>query len=406
VKKTLLLATILLLINSCGGGGAGDDDNDNNGDSENPTPVSGNVNGGLTGKIFTTDGWLIDVATGRSERVPGVYWDDYCYEFNPTDDPGHDFLCTTSNPEIDRNRYTTYSGTPSLIGDEYLTTVGTCRYHAGIHDRDCIEIRSLATGELVGERLIADSSIGEGAKFSRNGQYYALYRIDNEDIYATTSFTMYNKNHEEIASITMQERSDMPFDWGPSGEIVLSYNGALYLTPPYSLEGTKIFDLRDHPELTNPEPNSGQFTVNAMGSIRISSDGTKIAFSLSDLSSEESAPWVMNIDGTDFHKLAHVVDDEDWNNEDRFDSLAWSPNDKYILITEGFRWAHLSEWGSHSNFLYAIPSNSRNVELNRDAEISGQGVDDIIVIKTNYKEDDQEVGQVFGTAGVGLWWLP
>jgi hypothetical protein len=63
-------------------GGDGDD---------NPTPVSDNINGGLSGRIFMTNGWIIDVPTGKSRRVPGVVWDDFCYK-NNFNEIGNDFF--------------------------------------------------------------------------------------------------------------------------------------------------------------------------------------------------------------------------------------------------------------------------------------------------------------------------
>jgi hypothetical protein len=407
MKELLVLSVLSILLNACGGGSGGDgsDTGDiSDGGDDNPPPVSGNINSGLTGKLYLSDGWVIDIPTGRGKRIPGVMWDEYCLEKESFRvDENHDFHCTTGNPEIDRNSYNSYEGIPNLNGVEYLTTVSTCLYWSGLHDRDCLEIRSMDAGELIGERLIIDSSISGSAKFSRDGQYYAFARYDSEDIFAKTTFTINNRYHEEITSITMQQKSAMPFDWGPSGKIVLAYSGALYVTPPYSLDGIKVFDLRDHPELTNPDPDSGQFAVDGLGpSIRMSPDGTKIAFLLFNSSTLQSAAWIINSDGTDFHKFAHAVGD----NEDRFTNLAWSPDGNYILTAEGFHTGHDAETGSHSNYLYVIPSDSRNVALNRQSELSGEGEDDIVVLRTNYKQDDLVVRQVFGTAGVGLWWLP
>jgi hypothetical protein len=395
--KLLFLFILSMLVNACGGGGSSDDERG----GVNPPPVSGNINGGLTGRIFMNNGWIIDIPTGRSKRVPGVYWDDYCYEYNPTDDPGHDFLCTTSNPEIERNSYTSYYGTPNLTDEEYLLTVSTCKYGRGtVPDSDCLEIRNIETGELIGNRLVRDEIINYGAKFSRDGQYYAFTHNDIH-AYSNTSFVINNKIHEKITSITMQKKDSMPFDWGPSGEIVLTYDGAIYLTPPYSLDGNNIFDLTDHPELTSPAPDSGQApVVGIAGNLRISPDGSKIAFRLNEgdqsLHSASNTPWIMNIDGTDLHRLAHTPESGSFNN--LFGPLAWSPDGEYILITEGYHVTGTNVSGG-SDFLYAIPSDSRDIELNKE------GKNGIILIRTNYKVDNQEVLDIF-YGGSGFWWLP
>jgi hypothetical protein len=403
VKELCLLVILSLLLDACGGGGgAGDNGTENGGGDDNvPPPVSGNLNGGLTGRIFMQDGWIIDVSSGKSRRIPGVVWDDYCYEENFNDDPNNDFFCTLSNPEIERNSYTSYYGTPSLNGDEYLLTVSMCKYgHGSIANSDCLEVRSVETGELLGQRLIRDEIINSGAKFSRNGQYYAY--THSADIVSNTSFIINNKNHEEIAAITMRENDFMPFDWGPSGEIVLSYGDALYITPPYSLDGVKIFDLSDHPELTTPELGTNQNSVSGVaGSVRISPDGSKVAFMLFETSDSfkdiPKTPWIMNIDGTDIHRLAHTSVSSVSNN--LFGSLAWSPDGKFIMINEGYH--HTIGVGEDygADYLYAIPSESRDVELNKE------GRSGIIVINTNYRIDNQEILDIF-YGGSGFWWLP
>lgn len=395
MKDVFIFIVLLVFLNACGGSGDGNED-DGGPDTPNPS-VDGNVNGGLTGKIFMTSGWVIDIPTGKSKRVPGVVWDSYCYE-DDFNEIGNDFFCTLAEPGIDYGNYVSFYGIPSDLGDEYLLTASNCIYGGGYTDSDCLERRSLETGEVIGERLIRYEYINAGAKYSRDGQYYA-YTHNDDNLYSDTSFIINDKHHEEVTSITMQKNDPMPFDWGPSGEIVLAYDGALYVTPPYSLDGIKIFDIRDHLDLTSPDPNSGQFKVTGIGgSVRISPDGLKVAFMLfeggnSDFSYTPRAPWVMNIDGSDFHRLAYAPGSA----EEVFGSLAWSPDGNYILTTEGY--VGSGAIGLHSpGSLYAIPSDSRNVELNKD------GRDGIIILQTNYKNNSQELRYTFN--GSGFWWLP
>jgi hypothetical protein len=398
MKKISLLIILFALLNACGGGGSGDDIGESDGGGDSPPPDSGNVNGGLSGRIFMQGGWIIDIPTGRSRRVPGIVWDDYCYEnnFNNTD---NDFHCTISNPEIDYGNYVSFSGYPNVNGEEYLLRASGCIYGSGYSNSDCLEVRNIETGAVIGERLVEYEHINAGAKLSRDGQYYA-YTHNDDKLYSKTSFIMKNKNHDEIVSITMDSNDSMPFDWGPSGEIVLAYDGALYVTPPYSLNGVKIFDLRDHPELTSPDPNSGQFTVNGIGgSVRISPDGSKVAFMLfegghSVHSYTPRAPWIMNIDGTDFHRLAYTPNTE----AEIFGSLAWSPDGNHILTNEGYVPSSVGASGSLPGYLYAIPSDSRNVELNKD------GKDGIIRLQTNYRNESQRLTYTFNSSG--FWWLP
>jgi hypothetical protein len=391
VKDVYSLAILLVFINACGGGAGDGGDGDGDGGS-NPPPVSGNVNGGLTGKIFIHNGWIIDIASGKSRRVPGVVWDDYCYEedFN---NAGNDFFCTLSNPEIDYGLNVSYYGTPNINGYNYILTASECDRDA---EMDCLEMRNIETGEVIGERFTRYEHINAGAKYSRDGQYYA-YSHNDDHRYSHTSFIINNINHEEITHITMQVNDPMPFDWGPSGEIVLAYNGALYVTPPYSLDGVKIFDLRDHPELTSSD--SGEFQASGFSGIRVSPDGSKVAFMLiegghSVFSYQPRTPWIINIDGTDFHRFAYAPGSA----AEVFGSLAWSQNGEYILITEGYVPTSAGSADGSPGYLYAIPSDSRNVELNQEGE------NGIVWLETNYKNNEQYLRHTFN-ADV-FWWLP
>jgi hypothetical protein len=391
--NVVLYITLLLLINACGG--AGDANNESGGGGDNPTPVDGNVNGGLSGHIFMHDGWMIDIPTGKGERVPGVVWDDFCFEQDFNDDVSNDFFCVLSNPEIDYGNGVSFGANPSISGDEYLLTASNCVYGHGYSNSDCIEVRSVDTGKVIGERLIRYEIINSGAKFSRNGQYYA-YSHNDDKVFSETSFIINSKNHEEITSIRMQKNDPMPFDWGPSGEIVLAYDGALYITPPYSLDGVRILDLRDHPEL-----NTETFHVTGFGgTIRVSPDGSQIAFMLFDgthssLSYIPMTPWVINADGTDLHRLAYA---DTYSDSELFGSLAWSPDGSYILVTEGYHPAPDGGGGSGHGYLYAIPSDSRGVMINKD------GANGVILMHTNYRELNQEVRSKFN--GNIFWWLP
>jgi glucose/arabinose dehydrogenase len=107
-------------------------------------------------------------------------------------------------------------------------------------------------------------------------------------------------------------------------------------------------------------------------------------------------PWIINTDGTDFHRLAYTPKSNGEN--ELFGSLAWSPDGKYILITEGYSPQGSTHDSGVPGYLYAIPSSSHNVELNRD------GRDGIIKLQTNYRNESQQLRYIFN--GDGFWWLP
>jgi hypothetical protein len=254
-------------------------------------------------------------------------------------------------------------------------------------------IHDTTKGELVGERHVLYQSV-DVAKLSRDGNYYAF--TFNDDAYndSPTLLVLNDINNEEITYTEMPDGNPLSFDWTTDNRIIYAYNGAIFITTQYSTEGSKIFDVRDYPELSN---------IAGIGaSVRVNPDSTKIAFMLfeehavtADVPIRQT-PWVINIDGTDLHRFAYAPVSS--NGNELFGSLAWSPDGQYILITEGYSPAPLGTDGSTPGFLYAIPSNSRNVELNQE------GNNGIIMLKTNYRNDSQELRYTFN--GGGLWWTP
>jgi hypothetical protein len=380
--NVLLVITMLFLLNGCGGEGG-----DAAGGSENPITTDNNVNGGLTGRIFTSNGWIIDVQTGKSKRIPGIIWDSYCLDF---DIIGNDFDCTDHDPNTKYGSSPDYFAYPSIDGSKYIVAINDC---VEGYTLDCIEIHNTVTGELIGDRYTLNKKV-DTAKLSRDGEYYAF--TFNRAIYVDppTLLILNNNLNEEVAYTEMSDGNPLAFDWTTGNRIVFAYNGAIYITSPYSTEGSKIFDVRDHPELSH--------IAGIGGSVRVSPDDTKIAFMLfedhavtADVPIKQT-PWIVNIDGSDLHRFAHVPVSS--SGYELFGSLAWSPDGQYILITEGYSPAPLGTDSSTPGFLYAIPSNSRNVELNQE------GNNGIIMLKTNYRNDSQELRYTFN--GGGLWWTP
>lgn len=383
IISILLFIVMLFLLIGCGGGGGGDD----NGAGENPPPISNSVNGGLTGRIFTSNGWVIEVQTGKSKRIPGIIWDSYCLDF---DIIGNDFDCTDHDPNTKYGSSADYFAYPSIDGSKYIVAINDC---VDGYTLDCIEIHNTKTGELFGDRYTLNKEV-DIAKLSRDNEYYAF--TFNRAIYVDppTLLILNNDLNEEITYTEMADSNPLSFDWTTDNRIVYAYNGAIYITSPYSTEGSKIFDVRDHPELSN--------IAGIGGSVRVSPDSTKIAFMLfeehavtADVPIKQT-PWIINIDGSDLHRFAYAPVSS--NGYELFGSLAWSPNGEYILITEGYSPAPLGTDGSSPGFLYAIPSDSRNIELNKD------GKNGIIMLKTNYRNDSQELRYTFN--GGGLWWTP
>lgn len=372
----LIFMLLALLISACGGGGGSDD-----GGTENPEPVGNNINGGLTGKLFTQDGWIIDIPTGKSKRIPGVLWDSYCLEFDVV---GDDFYCT--DPVNTYGSHPRYRASFSANADKYIVAINDC---VEGYTLDCIEMYNTNTGEMIGDRYNLYQSV-DIAEYSKDGDYYAYTFSDDAYIDSPTLLIINNVNNEEITYSTMPDDGAVSFEWTNDNRLVYAFNGGIYVTSPYNTEGTRIFFMRDYPELSE--------YIGIGGSVRVSPDGQKIAFNLFkphlNSSYTPQTPWIMNIDGTDLHRLAHVE-----KTEELFGHLAWSPDGNYILIIEGY--VPSSIYDSWPGGLYAIPSDSRNVKLTFPYE---EGKDGIIRIKTNYKNSSKELTFRFDDAV--FTWLP
>lgn len=376
----LLLISLSVLLHACGGGGGGD-----GGEDDNPGPGNSNINGGLTGRIFTQNGWIIDIPTGKGKRVPGIIWDSYCLDFDVV---GDDFDCTDHDPNTYYGDHPNYNAFPNKAGDKYIVAINDC---VDGYTLDCIELHDTETGALMGERYTLYQSV-DIAKFSKDGDYYAYSFRDDAYTDSPTLLIINSINNEEIIFTAMPDDSSISFEWTNDNRLVYSHNGGIYVTSPYSTDGSRIFFMRDHPELSE--------YIGIGGSVRVSPDGSKIAFNLfkPHLTSSYTpqTPWVINIDGTDLHRLAYV-EGEHAELEEIFGSLAWSPDGRYILIIEGYiPGASLS--GAGDGNLYAIPSDSRNVKLNNE------GNDGIVRLRTNYKNDSKELRYMFNDAV--FMWLP
>ncbi|ODB82793.1 hypothetical protein A3195_19400 [Candidatus Thiodiazotropha endoloripes] len=374
IIKYLLILIISHSLVGCGGGGSSGDVGDDS------NPGDGNVNGGLAGKIFTQDGWIIDIPTGKGKRVPGILWDSYCLDFDVV---GDDFYCT--DPVNTYGRHPNYNAFPSSTGDKYIVAINDC---VEGYSLDCIEMYNTNTGEMIGERYELYQSV-DIAKFSKNGNYYAYTFSDEAYTDSPTLLIINNVNNEEISFTVMPDDGPISFEWTNDNRLVYAYNGGIYVTSPYSTEGTSIFFMRDYPELSD--------YIGIGGAVRVSPDGERIAFNLfkSHLTGSYTpqTPWVINIDGTDFHRFANR-ESENGDGAEVFGSLAWSPDGRYILLIEGYIPSGLFD--SWPGSLYAVPSDSRNVKIN------DEGKDGIIRLKTNYKNDSKDLRYRFDDA-VFMW---
>lgn len=369
---TCLLCVFLV---SCGGGGGGD----NGGASSVPDVTS---NAGFSGRIFVVDGWIIDIPSGRSKRAPGVVWDKWCTTF--FDDS--ELKCTDAT-EYDFDVESDFLGFPSNDGEEFVVTVDDCNGRS----LDCFMSHNLNNGNVTSYRGEISYGLSD-AKLSRDRNYFAyIYNKESNGTYANTELHIVDRDFQNISSTTMPDHYGIGFDWSNNGQIVYGYKRNIYLTSPYSTQGVIIFSLNDYPEFNDMELS---------GPFRVSPDGTKVAFKLVEednrFSYKVATPWVINIDGSDIHRLAHVPDED--SVFQLFGSIAWSPDGRYIMLTEGYSPQATSVDTGVQGDLYIIPSDSRDVAIN------DEGKNNVVRLVTNYKNENKSLRYEFN--GRAIWWLP
>jgi hypothetical protein len=374
--KHVLSITILSIILGCGDGSTGNES------YNTPDTNEESINNEFNGHIIVSDGWIIEISSGLSSRVPGVIWDSWCLDY----ESGDDFDCKDTTDNYVYPSGAMYSVEPSQDGNEYIVTALDCSVN---YNRDCLAIHKIGDGAPLGERGEFYRGLNFGAKLSRDNSYIALSY--NENILSQTKLIILNRAYDIISSTTLPDESSVSFDWGSSGQLVYGYRRSIYVTSAYSTEGTEIFSLDSYPELAN---------MGLSAPIRVSPDGKKVAFMLYEednfLSYTARTPWVVNTDGTGLHRLSHVP--ETMSSYQLYGSLAWSPDGEYILLMEGYSPQASSYDSGVGGNLYVIPSDSIDVAL------SDTGENGITRLKTNYKNRSKLLTHKFN--GMGIWWIP
>jgi dipeptidyl aminopeptidase/acylaminoacyl peptidase len=381
LKYCFILILLTLTLSACGGGGGGDENNQGGG-GDDIVPDNQNINAGLTGKIYIKEqgiGSAVDLGTGIPSQLPSKnLWDTGDY-----------------------NGYSVYFHPfPNRDGSEILLFVDGCfrEFEGRTYDFDCLSFID-AAGNSLTEKVVFDNGIME-ARQSRDGNYVAVVYADEYYLGPPAKLIILNRNMTEVVSQSVMRRVTEgdehrykagPLDWAPNGQVVYSYAKSLFITSPYSSESVPLLTLPDSETVSNDLPEPG-----APSTPKISPDGTKVAFRYvteSNLYQVYATIWVLIIDGTDVHQLAHDPDAL----YQMFNNLAWSPDGKYIITKAGgFGSDPLT--GGAQNKLYAIPSNSRNVPLDCD------GSGGVICVRT-YFDSPNRLTDEFHPDGSEFEWI-
>lgn len=362
IKSLVLLVTVNIAIFSqvgCGGGSGdseGGDDSITTGDS---------VNDGITGKLFmgsSGEGTLLDFLTGQYSEIPGVDWSEAI--------------------DSDYHPSASYYAMPSKDGAEFIVTIKDCLSGDDPLSpySDCIILHD-SDGQIISSGKMVEN-ISPTTRLSVNKEYFAFFYNDGSDSTTNDELVIFDRNFQFISRSDLGGKLARSFDWLSNGQIVYIHDQTVYVTAPYSTEGSPIYTF------TNEEGRPDY--------IAASPDGNKIAFTLvTDAYTRviHGATWVMNIDGTDLHQLVYDVN----TNDPIINYPSWSPDGRYIINMVGYVAGDGPGTEGVLGGLYAIPSASRNIKLNND------GDNGIIRIRSYYY--DTELNYKFSTKG-NIVWIP
>jgi hypothetical protein len=379
-NQCIRVISLVITLSACGkGGGADDTDTDGTGSD---TPNDQNINAGLSGRVYVnerTEGWIVDLSNGKASQLPDKKWRD-------TDE--------YTGSGIFFHAY------PNQGASEFLLFVDNCyRGFNGVSgDFDCLSIINSA-GDLVTARGVISDGVRE-ASLSVNGNYIALIYADESYYDPSARLLIYDRSFTNaISESTMRVTGggeDSAYyarglDWSVNGQLAYAYTKSIFITSPYSAEGVPILTLPD-----SDSPMVDVFPVPR--NPRFSPDGSKIAFNYSF--SSGATIWIMNVDGTDLHQLAH------YDGELSFNAFVWSPDGEYILARLGGTTTDPIA-GGVADILFGIPSDSRNVQVpfRCDGEYTDVAKANSIICLRTYFKSPQSLNRRFSPYGSTFEWI-
>lgn len=362
----IVIFTSLLFLSGCGGSGGStrqDPAVGPNGDSTPSTddqPVSGDFNGGLTGRllaVYKDKPVQIDLSTGLVSYMPIESIQDWLT------DNGH-----SVNTHSASNKSHFEAGGPS--SSQYVQTVPQCfRDEENLRFYDsCFAIYDAGYQRLNNVR-IRDREIALAAKLSPSGRYVAFneyFTIPGtkqwSDILLMELAGLSYVDTLELDIDNSAEASDSPLAWTPNDELVFTVPSddrvVVYITSPGSLDIANTITL----------PASYQGEVM---SLDVSPDGTRLLMGYNP----SKGPYfggVLLLDLNTLEIFVPAIVPSEVNQVPLGDNIKgnllaprWSPDGQWIMVIEGDTIFNDTAV-NRPTYIYAVPANKSRTVLTAD----------------------------------------
>ncbi|MES9853151.1 MAG: hypothetical protein ABW170_15145 [Candidatus Thiodiazotropha sp. L084R] len=370
-----LVVIVMMLLLGCGGG---------SGDSSETTDVDTQVDPTLSlpGKLFYQEVvqyiYLVDLTTGLAELVPNTDWSS-----------------------LDQRDLYFKSGVASFFShprknnnSEFLLIAKHCKRVNSDPLSD--EMSCLLIQDYLGNYISEIDIVGSifDAKLSPDGRYIALYRKPYP--YSDEWFEIYTRNGDLISD---KKEEYSQFEWLNDGRIVTTYNRHFLFTEEHSTDSDYYLSL--------PDQIGNESIVNSvLGDYAISNDGMQVAFTLYHLwpstNKYGDAVFIMNIDGTNIRKVAVSLGDT----YQHIDSLMWSPDDRWVMVREGYTPSQDGNVTGTSGYLYAFPAENIGKVFSLSSIESKKSSEVIIVRRERTLSNASDQLTTSALNGTALEWIP
>jgi len=370
-KWTLLRATpvvVSLILAGCGGSGGSGGPATGDGLFDAGSPGSAVLNplapDGelLVGNEF--DGpFILDFRTGNFTEIAELDWEE----------------------RMDQNIFAGFWVRFSDDRQEIIESVTSCMtVSSSLIRDDCVILRDSAGQETSSFTIPSGASGGLGlhppAQLSPDGQFIAA-AVDLDE--GLGRLHIFNRAGDILSSSAENQLSSGDqFVWLPDNSLVYASEQSLYLTNPNSAQGSFVVEF----------PTS----AGRPGHLAISPDGTRLAFSLiTNPNPYEGSVWVLNLDGSDFVRLA--VPPPGMEFRTRFP--VWSPDGEQIFLVDG---------DGLFQFAYIVPADGDDVLLTIDQPTEAVRIDSFFVRDTGRFPPDRDPETevtIFSVFSNGLQWL-